>query len=60
MTASSPTNQKEDDIVGDLFEQQSSVKLLSHEAANMTFIRFELPVKCGGHAFLRRSYASFY
>jgi hypothetical protein len=26
MTASMPTNQKEDDIVGDLFEQQSSVK----------------------------------
>jgi len=21
----------------------------------MTFVRFELPVKCGGHAFLRRS-----
>ena len=26
MTASLPTNQKEDDIVGDLFEQQSSVE----------------------------------
>ena len=46
------------DIVGDLFD--SNLELLSHAAANMTFVRFELPVKCGGHAFLRRSYASFY
>jgi hypothetical protein len=35
-------------------------KLLRRGAADITFVRFKLPVKCGDHAFLRRSYASFY
>ena len=58
--ASVPTNQQEDDIVGDLIRQQSSVEEAAKSCGGQYDVRFELPVKCGGHAFLRRSYASFY